>query len=537
MYRIHELKLNIGEDKSLLPGKIEKLIGAPVDSWKIVRESIDARDKGDIKLVYTVDFGAEIPEDRLRMLTGAVADKNGKSGRGLGSGKIKIETAPEVSYEYPAAGTAEDAAKMSQRPVIVGFGPCGMFAALVLSQMGYRPVVLERGKRVEERVKDVQAFWEKGVLCEESNVQFGEGGAGTFSDGKLTTQIKDRRVRKVLEEFAAAGGGEELLYKQKPHIGTDVLRVIVRNIREKIIENGGEIRFESKMTGIVTQDGRLTAVEVNGGESAGGYSLEAQVLITAIGHSARDTFRMLYSKGLPMQQKPFSIGVRIRHPQRLINQAQYGRQDIGAADYKLSYHCKNGRGVYTFCMCPGGEIIKAASQKGMTVTNGMSYSARSGEFANSGLLVDVRTADFPSDSPLAGVDFQEKYERLAFKNGGENYELPTTTWKDFKKARIGESSEDPVAASLPEFAVESIKEAMPYLGRKLKGFDSPDAVMKGVETRSSSPVRLLRDKNFESDIKGIFPGGEGAGYAGGIVSAACDGIRIAEEIIRRYFPK
>ncbi len=657
MYRIHELKLKIGEDKGVLVKKIEKLIGIPVKSWKIVRESIDARDKGDIRYVYTVDFEADIPDGKAEVKAEEKVDgkaevkaeekadgkaevkadrkvegkaevkiantgKNRKKIEGLGGrpdsfkiGRYKVELAPDVSYVYPvpggkfrldsvAAGGGVRAAKMPLRPVVVGFGPCGMFAALLLAEMGYRPVVLERGKRVEDRVRDVQAFWAGAALNPESNVQFGEGGAGTFSDGKLTTQIKDRRIRKVLEEFSKAGGGEELLYKQKPHIGTDVLRVIVKNIREKIIANGGEIRFESRMSGIRLENSAVSAVEVNGGSGRGGYTLDTCVLITAIGHSARDTFRMLYEKGLPMQQKPFSIGVRIEHPQELINKAQYGRQDIGAADYKLSYHCKNGRGVYTFCMCPGGEVIKAASQEGLTVTNGMSYSARDGRFANSGLLVDVRTSDFASEHPLAGVEFQEKYERLAFENGGGNYELPTTTWGEFRdsyykrnaadksvlargadpadksapmngaaaveKADLKQTassnstvdsgkqlmseksvaisqkplisgksvvtSQNPVIASLPEFAAESICEAMPHLGRKLKGFDNPDAVMKAVETRSSSPVRILRDRSFEAEIKGIFPGGEGAGYAGGIMSAACDGLRIAEEIIGRYLP-
>ena len=363
-------------------------------------------------------------------------------------------------------------------------------------------------------------------MDEESNVQFGEGGAGTFSDGKLTTGIKDPRIAKVLQMFVAAGADAEILYKHKPHIGTDVLRDVVARLRKEILSKGGQIRFGSKATDFILSDGEIQGVVVNGNET-----IKTNHLILAPGHSSRDTFRMLRDRRISMEQKPFSIGVRIRHPQQLIDKAQYGKPELakalGPADYKLSHHCENGRGVYTFCMCPGGEVIMAASEKGTTVTNGMSYSARNGKYANSGLLVDVRTSDFFSNDVLAGVEFQEKYEKLAFENGNP----PETVW-----AHFGEKN-DPVAASLPDFAVKAMQEAMPYLARKLRGFNDPNALLTGVETRSSSPVRILRGKDLQSEIKGLYPAGEGAGYAGGIMSAAVDGIKAAEAIAEKRGPR
>ncbi len=495
MYRIHQIKLKVGERKSAIPGKIKKKTGANVKEWIIRRESIDARDKSAIRLVYTVDFSC---------------DK-----------KLKLAEAPDLSYRHVKPGFQD----LEQRPVIVGFGPCGMFAALILAEMGYRPIVLERGKAMEQRVRDVERFWKEGSLDEESNVQFGEGGAGTFSDGKLTTGIKDPRTFKVLETFVDAGADPRILYKQKPHIGTDVLRSVVVNLRNRIIEKGGEIRFSSKVTDVATKAGTLSAIEINGQEQ-----LETEHLILALGHSSRDTLRMLQKRGLAMEQKPFSIGVRIQHPQEWIDRAQYGdpalAKVLGPADYKLNHHCKNGRGVYTFCMCPGGQVIMAASQRGMTVTNGMSDSKRDGRFANSGLLVDVRTSDFPSEDVLAGVEFQERYERLAFEKGNP------------PQVRLGTfgNPDDPVAGSLPSFAVAAIREAMPFLGKKLRRFDDPKALLIGVESRSSSPVRILRDEGMTASIRGIYPAGEGAGYAGGILSAAVDGIKVAEEIAGRFAP-
>ena len=464
-----------------------------MQDWIIRRESVDARDKSRISLVYTVDFTC--------------------------AKRLKLDRAPNLEYRKPEPGDQ----LMKYRPVIAGFGPCGIFAALVLADMGYRPLVLERGCAMEKRICDVEAFWQTGELNEESNVQFGEGGAGTFSDGKLTTGIKDPRIAEVLRTFVNAGAQKSLLYRHKPHIGTDMLREIVVKLREEILRRGGEIRFESKVTDLLLADGRLEGVVINGSEKR-----LTNHLILALGHSSRDTLLMLKQRALRMEQKPFSVGVRIRHPQEWIDRAQYGdpklAEILGAADYKLSYHCESGRGVYTFCMCPGGEVIMASSQKGMTVTNGMSYSARDGKSANSGLLVDVRPSDFPSEDVLAGVAFQETYERLAFANGNP----PQTRWENF------DSPGDPVAASLPSFAVEAIKEAMPCLGKKLLRFDDPHALLTAVESRSSSPVRILRGKDMEADVKGIYPAGEGAGYAGGIMSAAVDGIKAAEAIIKQY---
>ena len=465
---------------------------------RIVRESVDARNKDNIRKVYTVDFDANMDLD--------------------------LPVAPDLAYEVIRPK------REFKRPVIAGFGPCGIFTALVLAQAGMRPIVIERGKSVEARTKDVERFWSTGILDTESNVQFGEGGAGAFSDGKLTTGIKDPRIRKVLEELCTAGGGEEILYKNRPHIGTDVLRTVVANIRGKITELGGEIRFGCRMTDFVTEksssarEHRIRSVIINDSEE-----LVTDDLVIAVGHSARDTFEMLAAKGIFMEQKPFSIGVRIQHPQSLINRAQYGDPDLagilGPAEYKLSHHLKNGRGVYTFCMCPGGEVIRASSEEGGVVTNGMSYNARDGRFANSGLLCDVRTEDFGSSDVLAGVWFQRKYEQIAYEISG-SYDLPETQWGEFKNS--------PVMKCLPDFAGEGIIEAMPYLGRRLNGFDDPRSMMFAVETRSSSPVRFPRDEKLMSNVFGIYPGGEGAGHAGGIVSAAVDGIKIAEAIASRY---
>lgn len=405
-----------------------------------------------------------------------------------------------------------------------------MFAGLTLARRGLKPLIIERGAAIEQRVSDVEKFWEEGVLNTESNVQFGEGGAGTFSDGKLTTGIKDLRIRKVLTDFVKAGADPDILYKQRAHIGTDVLRTVVKNIRQEIIRLGGEVRFNTRFVEVKTKNKCVKSIVVVGDGREEEIFTEDVVL--AIGHSARDTFRYLAGRGIKMQQKPFSIGVRIEHPQALIDKAQYGdAEGLPPADYKLSYHCANGRGVYTFCMCPGGQVVVASSQEGGVVTNGMSNRARNSGTANSGLLVDVRCEDFGSPSPLAGIEFQEKYEKLAFELGGRNYKAPRTTWGEF---RDGGESAAAVAGSLPDFAVESIKEAMPHLGRKLSGFDDDDAVLTAVETRSSSPVRFARNENMEGTFGGFYPAGEGAGYAGGIMSAACDGIKAAEKIIGKY---
>ena len=542
MVRIYEIKLKLGEDKRLIPQRIQEKLKttAPIGAYTIAAESIDARDKKNILFVYTVDFEFE--------------HEKGGGRRVQRAGAYALETAPDLSYSPPAPGTAP----LSSRPVIVGFGPCGMFAALILAECGYRPIVLERGKSVEARIADVRRFWKEGLLLENSNVQFGEGGAGTFSDGKLTAGRKDKRARKVLTELVAAGAGEAILYAQKPHIGTDVLRIVVSNLRKKIIAAGGEIRFETRLDNMrVDEAGRLAALVtsptgVAGGlappttspaEAAGGLmpppapqenAIAADVLLLAVGHSARDTIRALYAAGLPMAQKPFSIGLRIEHPQSLINEAQYGREAaalLPPATYQLAHHCQNGRGVYTFCMCPGGSVIVASSQAGGVVTNGMSTSARDGPFANSGLLVDVRPSDFESENPLAGIIFQEKYERIAFQRGGGHYDAPKTTWGAFA---ADSAAAKPVTDCLPAFAAAALREAMPQLARRVKGFDQPDAALYAVESRSSAPFRILRNERCESSVPGVYAGGEGAGYAGGIVSAAADGIRIAEEIVIKY---
>ncbi len=558
MLRIHEIKRSIGEEIHVIPERIIKKLGVKgleIRELNLVKESVDARNKAEIKLVYSADFIPSILNKKTEDLEKQLLNK---------CKGIKLEKSPDMSYHPVSCGREP----LHHRPAIIGFGPCGMFAGLILSEMGYCPIVIERGKPIEERVKDVALFWENGILNQESNVQFGEGGAGLFSDGKLTTQIKDSRVRKVLEEFVEAGGPTDLLYKQKPHIGTDVLRNIVLHIREKIIKNGGEILFQSKLTELILSD-ESEAQKLQGLIINEDRRIETEALILAIGHSARDTFRILNDQGVAMAQKPFSIGVRIEHPQVLINKAQYGENwstyRLGAADYKLSHHCENGRGVYTFCMCPGGYVISAASAQGFLVTNGMSYHDRGSSLANSALLVDVRTEDFPNSSSLAGIEFQEKYEKLAFEAGGRNYHAPAQNLKDFmgccfEEANCKEAMESSpksmrkasgsmevteptyrpgitwadLSCCLPEFAIEAMREAIPILGRKLKGFDMAEAVMTGVETRSSSPVRILRNEEFTANVKGLYPAGEGAGYAGGIMSAAVDGIKAAEAIVQKY---
>ena len=552
MYRIHPIKLPVGEPKDKIPEKILKKIGGKdlfIKEWEIVKESIDARDKQNLCWVYSVDFNV-------------ASRKNPKKNLRLPSeGKLKLETAPDMSYVK--AETAEDAPQLKDRPVVVGLGPAGLFCGLILAQAGYKPLILERGKDVDRRHADVEHFWATGQLNTESNVQFGEGGAGTFSDGKLTTGIKDVRIRKVLDEMVAAGAPAEILYKQKPHIGTDLLRTVVKTIRNQIIKLGGEVRFETRVEEIHYEDGRITGLTARNSEHDTAEYMPCQTLVLAVGHSARDTFRMLRDSGVSMEQKPFSIGVRIEHPQDVIDISQYGRpaRELGipVAEYKINHRCDAesgspaaGRGVYTFCMCPGGHVVAASSEESGMVVNGMSYHGRNSGVANSALLCDVRTSDFGSDDVLAGVAFQEKYEHLAFEAGrrqtesgeerpqsaasgaqpsaGMAYCPPKSTWG---KLRDGKAPE--VESCLPAFAVEAFREAMPHLGRKLRGFDADDAIVTAVETRSSSPVRMLRGETYESNgICGLYPCGEGAGFAGGITSAAVDGIRVAESIIRSW---
>ncbi|MBR5517159.1 MAG: NAD(FAD)-utilizing dehydrogenase [Firmicutes bacterium] len=538
MYRIHQIKLNLNENKDRIPGKVLKKIGGrdlSITKWNIVKESLDARDKSNIMWTYSVDF------ELNKSVSGGALAKMKKAG---------VEEAPDLTYNVTEVELGQQ-----DRPVVVGFGPGGIFAGLILAQAGLKPIVLERGQDVDTRTAQVEKFWNEGVLDTESNVQFGEGGAGAFSDGKLTTGIKDVRIKKVLEEFVRFGAPAEILYKQKPHIGTDILRVVVKNIREEIIRLGGEVRFGCKMTSFEAADGCVKKVHVvkttkkyvekaensvvNTTEAfEEAYEIPTSNLILAIGHSARDTFRFLAQNEIKMEQKPFSIGVRIEHPQEIIDIAQYGKPgkevNLPPAEYKINYRCKEGiaegRGVYSFCMCPGGQVILASSQEEGVVVNGMSLHARDSGTANSALLCDVRTEDFGSDDILAGVVFQEKYEKAAFINAGKIYKAPTSTWGELRDGHAPQ-----VENSLPEFAVAALKEAMPHLGRKLKGFDADDAKVSAVETRSSSPVRILRGKDGESlSLRGLYPCGEGAGYAGGITSAAVDGIKMAEAVIEKY---
>ncbi|MCF7956505.1 MAG: hypothetical protein K9M75_11940 [Phycisphaerae bacterium] len=525
MLRLTSLTLPIGHSEADLLDLVLDRLGISYEllvEFHVRRKSVDARKRGGVFFVYTVDVGVDTDEDAI------VAGKQG------------VSIARSLEYQRPASGNC------STRPVIIGTGPSGLFAGLILAEAGLRPLLLERGKPAKSRARDVAQFWRNGTLDENSNVQFGEGGAGTFSDGKLTTQIKDKhnRCQKVLAEFVAAGAPEEILYLAKPHIGTDVLIKVVANIREKIILLGGEVRFESHVTQLIVGNGRVKAVALGSGEQ-----IAADIVVAAIGHSARDTFQEFYNKGIMCEQKAFSIGARIEHPQGLIDKAQYGKfaghPQIGRAEYKLVHHCDGGRGVYTFCMCPGGSVIGSSSEPGMVVTNGMSTSLRSGGNANSALLVGVRPSDFGSDHPLAGIEFQRVWEAAAFRLAGSCYNAPAQRVEDFLLARpsTGAGSVKPsytpsvcycdISHCLPAFAVKALRQALPELDKKICGFAMADAILTAPETRSSSPVRITRNEMFESvNTGGLYPAGEGAGYAGGIMSAAVDGIKVAESILQ-----
>jgi uncharacterized FAD-dependent dehydrogenase len=492
----------------------------------VFRRAVDARKKSAIALIYTLDVAVRDEKALLRRLKG---DRN-------------VSVAPDMDYRFVTHAPAD-----ATRPVIVGTGPCGLLAALVLAQMGFRPIILERGRQVRERTKDTWGLWRKSVLNPESNVQFGEGGAGTFSDGKLYSQIKDPHYhgRKVLTEFVKAGGPEEILYVAKPHIGTFRLVTIVESLREQIEALGGEYRFGCRVDDLDIEETNGVR-KIRGVILADGTHVAADHVVLAVGHSARDTFHMLHARGVTIDAKPFSIGVRIEHPQSLIDRCRYGAGAghplLGAADYKLVHHAANGRSVYSFCMCPGGTVVAAASEPGRVVTNGMSQYSRAERNANAGIVVGITPADYPGD-PLAGIAFQRHWEERAFVAGGSNYKAPAQRVGDFLAGKASTALGDVVpsykpgvtptdlAACLPDYAVDAIREALPGFDKQIKGFALADAVMTGVETRTSSPIRIPRDATLQSpNTRGLYPAGEGAGYAGGILSAGVDGIRIAEAV-------
>ncbi len=530
MIRINNIKADLDVDMDGLKEIVSMKTGLEperIKSLKIAKKSVDARNKSNVQFVYALDMEVFGDEDYIASI---LAWKD--------AAQIK-EAAPLSFVSKATAG--------GLRPVVVGTGPAGMFAGLALAEAGLCPILLERGKAVSERQKDVETFWQTGRLNPESNVQFGEGGAGTFSDGKLMTGIKkDVFTARVLQELAAAGAPEEILYLAKPHIGTDKLAVAVRRIREKIVSLGGEYRFENRLDDLIVRDGRLVGLKISAADGRI-YEQAADKLILAIGHSARDTFEMLHKNGVFIEQKPFSVGARIEHRQKLINRAQYGRfaehSALGAADYKLAVHLNNGRSAYTFCMCPGGTVVAAASEPGRVVTNGMSNFARDGENANAALLVGVEPRDFGSAHPLAGMYFQRRLEEAAFKAGGGDYKAPAQLVGDFLKNRPSSAGGEVVpsyrpgvrytdfSAILPNYVVQTMRSAIVEMDKKLHGFAAYDAVLTGVETRSSSPIRILRDEHFESNIKGLYPCGEGAGYAGGIVSSAVDGLKTCLTVI------
>ena len=523
MIKIQNLSLPPDGNMELLRKKAARALGIRADAIRTItlaRQSIDARKKTDIHYVCTVHVTTEGEAALVRRAH---------------SGNITLFT--PVPYAFPPVRRTS-----RLRPVVVGMGPAGLFAALYLARNGVPVLLLERGRPVEERTADVERFWATGLLDPASNVQFGEGGAGTFSDGKLTTGIHDPRVGTVLETLAAAGAPGDILYQHKPHVGTDLLRVVVARLRAELLDLGCEIRFSHRLAGLTVRNGRVAGLTVEG--PGGIDSIPCDTLILAPGHSARDTFRMLFDAGVPMVPKPFAVGVRIEHRQDAISEAQFGSRwrEFPAADYKLSCHLPGGRSAFSFCVCPGGEVVAAASEPGLLVTNGMSLRARDGANINGGFLAGVSPGDFGSDHPLAGVEFQARWEAAAFALGGGGFRAPAQSVGAFLAGRAGISrgTVDPtyrpgvtpadLTKCLPTFVAETLRDALPILGRKLQGFDAPGALLTGVETRSSSPVRILRGDDLQSPVRGLYPCGEGAGYAGGIVSAAVDGIRAAEAV-------
>ena len=528
MLRLTEIKLPLDHAPDAIRAaalKRLKIDGGELLNCTIFRRGYDARKRADIHLVYSLDVELRNEAAVLKKMRG----------------DPKVSIAPDTSYQF----VAQAPAVLSLRPVVIGLGPCGLFAALTLAQMGFRPIVLERGKAVRERTQDTWGLWRKSVLDPESNVQFGEGGAGTFSDGKLWSQIKDPFFlgRKVLREFVIAGAPAEIMYVSKPHIGTFKLVSMVEKMRATIESLGGEIRFQQRVEDFEIEAGQMRAVVLVSGER-----IATNHVVLAIGHSARDTFYKLHERGVFVEAKPFSIGFRIEHPQSLIDRARFGlsagHEMLGAADYKLVHHASNGRSVYSFCMCPGGTVVAATSEPGRVVTNGMSQYSRNERNANAGIVVGISPEkDYPGH-PLAGIDFQRHWESQAFKAGGETYAAPGQLVGDFIAGRAStvpasvEPSYKPgvrmtdLSTVVPDYAIAAIREALPAFDKQIKGFAMPDAVLTGVETRTSSPIRITRrDDDFQSiNTRGLFPAGEGAGYAGGIMSAGVDGIKVAEAV-------
>ena len=526
MIRINQIKLKPGHTKEELETKLLGLLRikrSELLSYQICRQSIDARKKPNIFFIYTIDVAVNNEELLKKMVR---SNQN-------------MSFAADTKYHFPASGKQP----LKTRPVIVGSGPAGLFCAYMLASHGYRPLLIERGAPVEERQRDVAAFWSTGVLNPESNVQFGEGGAGTFSDGKLNTLVKDShgRSRKVLELFVEHGAPEEILYVNKPHIGTDLLTAVVKQMRQAIISLGGEVRFRTKLTGIVYENDQLAKLIVNEHEE-----LEAQTVVLALGHSARDTFEMLFQRGLKLEAKSFAVGVRIEHAQAMIDQSQYGclNKELPAASYKLTAKLPNGRGVYTFCMCPGGYVVNASSEPGSLAVNGMSYHSRSGKIANSAVIVTVTPADYGGDHPLLGVKFQRQLEQAAYQAG--QGKIPVQLFADYCRnqvtEKLGEITPNTkgsyvfanIRSIFPEDIASSLEAGIKKFNDRLHGFSSGDAVISGVESRTSSPIRIPRNEKMVSSIDGIYPCGEGAGYAGGITSAAMDGLKAAEAIAEKY---
>jgi len=571
MIRLTELKLPLEHAADALPALIARTLGiasAELGSFTVFKRSIDAR-KADLVQVYIVDLeiaptlGTDVsslpPEGAVSPWGGPAAKLAPTTEAALltkFAGDPHIFAAPDMAY-HPVA---QAPANFGPQPVVVGFGPCGIFAALILAQMGFRPIVLERGKTVRERTQDTWGLWRKRELNPESNVQFGEGGAGTFSDGKLYSQIKDPRHlgRKVMHEFVKAGAPPEILVDAHPHIGTFKLVKVVENLRRQIIALGGEIRFQQRVSDVLIEDGpqgrQLRGLSVLNQASGESYELRADHVVMALGHSSRDTCAMLYGRGVAMEAKPFSIGFRVEHPQSVIDRARWGRHagnpKLGAADYKLVHHASNGRSVYSFCMCPGGTVVAATSEIGRVVTNGMSQYSRNERNANAGIVVGIDPSDYPvtdglQQHPLAGIVLQRQLESQAYVLGGSNYDAPGQLVGDFIAGRAStqlgmvEPSYKPgvllgdLRAALPDYAISAMREALPAFGRKIKGFDMPDAVLTGVETRTSSPLKMPRGEDFQSsNTRGLYPAGEGASYAGGILSAGVDGIKVAEALAR-----